>query len=124
MRRADVEFFRGKFQLTAAQQSTADRVEARFRGLNGDQLRKRVFLTHVRGGPAMRVGDGVGAVNVMIELISCCLFLSSSPPPATFGVWRLTLLMADGSCGHSIKRQQLRGTWLPWRACVRAEEYA
>ena len=40
LRRADVAFFRGNVQLTVAQWSTADRVEVRFRGSKGDQLRK------------------------------------------------------------------------------------
>ena len=39
LRRADVAFFRGQAQLGVAQWSRADRVEVRFRGSNGDQLR-------------------------------------------------------------------------------------
>ncbi|CAN0522381.1 unnamed protein product, partial [Laminaria digitata] len=39
-RRADVDFFRGKARLTAAQQSIADCVEVRFRGSKGDRMRK------------------------------------------------------------------------------------
>ena len=48
LRRADVAFFRGNIQLTDAQWSTADRVEVRFRGSKGDQLRKGVVVTCAR----------------------------------------------------------------------------
>ena len=34
----------------------------------------------------MRVGEGGGAVDVMIELMSCYLFLPSSVPLVAFGV--------------------------------------
>ena len=40
LRRADVPFFRVQVQLGVAQWSGADRVELRFRGSKGDQLRK------------------------------------------------------------------------------------
>ena len=54
--------------------------EVRFRGWKGDQLRKGAVVTHVRKGPSMRVGEGGGAVDLMIELMSCYLFLPSSAP--------------------------------------------
>ena len=44
------------------------------------------FLTRVRGGPALRVGDGGGTVDIMIEVMSCYLFLPSSAPLVAFGV--------------------------------------
>ena len=86
LRRADVAFFRGNIQLTVAQWSTADRVEVWFRGSKGGQLRKGVVVTRVRKGPSMRVGEGGGAVDLMIELMSCYLFLPSSAPLVAFGV--------------------------------------
>ena len=49
-------------------------------------MRKEAVLTRVRGGPSMRVGDGGGDVDLMIELMSCYLFLPTSPPIAAFGV--------------------------------------
>ena len=69
-----------------AKWSTADRVEVRFRGSKGDQLRKGPVVTRVRKGPSMRVGEGGGAVDLMIELMSCYLFLPSSAPLVAFGV--------------------------------------
>ena len=86
LRRAHVAFFRGNIQLTVAQWSTADRVEVRFRGSKGDQLRKGAVVTRVRKGPSMRVGEGGGAVDLMIQLMSCYLFLPSSAPLVAFGI--------------------------------------
>ena len=85
LRRADVAFFCGNIQLTVAQWSTANHVKVRFRGPQGDQPRKGAVVTHVRKGPSMRVGEGGGAVDLMIELMSCYLFLSSSAPLVEFG---------------------------------------
>ena len=55
LRRAYVAFFRGYSQLTAAQWLAADRVEVRFRGSKGDQLRKGAVVTRVRVGPPRRM---------------------------------------------------------------------
>ena len=51
LRRADVASFRGNAQLTAALWVSADRVEVRFRGSKGDQMRTGRVLTRVREGP-------------------------------------------------------------------------
>ena len=51
LRRADVAFFRGNAQLTAALWFSADRVEVRFRGSKGDQMRTGRVSTRVREGP-------------------------------------------------------------------------
>ena len=40
----------------------------------------------MRKGPSMRVGEGGGAIDLMIEVMSCYLFLSSSAPLGS--VWR------------------------------------
>ena len=55
LRRTNVAFFSGRVQLGVAQWSTADRVEVRFLGSKGDQLRKGDFarsggFTKARGG--------------------------------------------------------------------------
>ena len=84
LRHADVAYFRGNIQLTVAQWSTADRVEVRFRGLKGGQLRKGAVVTRVRKGPSMRVGEGGGAVNLMIKWMYCYLFLPPSAPLVAF----------------------------------------
>ena len=117
-RRADVAFFRGNIQLTVAQWSNADRVEVRFRGSKGDQLRKGAAVTHVRKGPSMHVREGGGAVDLMIELMSCYLFLPSSTPLVAFGV---------GNGRSSMWTQHQATTALRKvvaLAGVRAEEYA
>ena len=118
LRRADVAFFRENIQLTASQWSSADRVEVRFRGSKGDQLRKGAVLTRVRCGPALRVGDGGGAVDLMIELMSCYLFLPSSAPLAAFGVGngRWSMWTQQQATAALRKVVALAG--------VRAEEYA
>ena len=118
LRRADVAFFRGNVQLTASQRSNADRVEVRFRGSKGDQLRKRAVTTNVRCGPALRVGDGGGAVDLMMDLMPCYLFLPSSAPLAAFGA---------GNGRRSMWTQRQATTALRKvvaLAGVRAEEYA
>ena len=56
LQRADVAFFRGNVQLTAAPWVSADRVEVRFRGSKGDQMRTGGVLTRVRGGGAEAFG--------------------------------------------------------------------
>jgi len=118
LRRADVAFFCGKVQLVSARWSTADRVEVRFRGSKGDQMRKGVVLTRVRGGPPRPVGAGGNAVDLMIELMSCYLFLPSSAPLVAFGT---------GNGRWSMWTQQQATTALRAvvaLAGVRAEEYA
>ena len=42
-------------------------------------------LTRVRGGAPRPLGAGGGAVDLMIELMSCYLFLPSSAPLVAFG---------------------------------------
>ena len=86
LRRADVAFFRGPAQLTAAHWSTTDRVEVRFRGSKGDQMRKGAAISRARADPPRPVGAGGGAVDLMIELTSCYLFLPSSAPLVAYGV--------------------------------------
>ena len=111
-------FSRGRAQLGVAQWSRADPVEVRFRGSKGDQLRKEAAPSRVRAGSPKPAGVGGGAVDRMLELMSCYLFLPSSAP-----------LVAYGSGG---------GRWSMWTkkqatvalrevdalAGVRADEYA
>ncbi len=118
LRRADVAFFCGNIQLTVAQWSTADHVKVRFRGPQGDQPRKGAVVTHVRKGPSTRVGEGGGAVDLMIELMSCYLFLPSSAPLVAFivGNGRWSMWTQHQSTKALRKVVALAG--------VRAEEYA
>ena len=118
LRRADVAFFRGELQLVSAPWSAADRVEVRFRGSKGDQMRKGAVLTRVRGGPPRPVGVGGNAVDLMIELLSCYLFLPPSAPLVAFGA---------GNGRWSMWTQQQATAALRTvvaLAGVRAEEYA
>ena len=104
-------FFRGNAQLTAALWASADRVEVRFRGSKGDQMRTGRVLTRVREGQPRPLGAGGGAVDLMIELMSCYLFLPSSAPLVAFGTgngrWSMwtqqqatTSLRAVVACGR------------------------
>ena len=85
LRRADAAFFRGRAQLGVAQWSRADRVKVRFRGSKGDQLRKGAVISRVQAGSPRPVGVGGGAVDLMLELMSCHLFLPSSVPLVAYG---------------------------------------
>ena len=101
LRRADVAFFRGRVQLGVAQWSRADRVEVRFRGFKGDQLRKGAVISRVRAGSPRPVGAGGGAVDLMLELMSCYLFFC----PRRLSSWRMAVVVVDGPCGRNNKRQ-------------------
>ena len=80
-----IVYFRGRAQLRVAQWSRADRVEVRFRGSKGDQLRKGVVISRVRAGSPRPVGAGGGAVDLMLELMSCYFFLPSSASLVAYG---------------------------------------
>ena len=67
------------------QWSMADRVEVRYEGPKGDQLRKVAILTQASKGPPKPVGAGEGAVEVVVELLSCYLFFPASAPLVAFG---------------------------------------
>ena len=86
LRRADVALFRGQIKLSDAQWPTADRVEVRFRGSKGDQLRKGAVVSRVQVSPPWCVGDGSGAVDRMIDSLSCYLFLPPSAPLVAFRI--------------------------------------
>ena len=87
LRRGDVVFFRGSTQLEWTMWGQADRVKVRFRGSKGDQLRYGTVMTRARGDPPLPLRDGSGAVDLMIELLSC-MFLPSHAPLAAFGTAR------------------------------------
>ena len=56
LRRADVAFLRGENQLKGGQWSTADRVDLRFRGNKGDQLRAGDIFKSSEERPATTSG--------------------------------------------------------------------
>ena len=78
LRRVDVAFFRSRVKLRGAYWSTAQRVEVRFSGSRGAQLRKGAVDSGVRAGSPRPLGAGGGAVDPIIELVSCYLFLPLS----------------------------------------------
>lgn len=86
LRRGDVAFFRSSEQLAPGQWSLADRVEVRFRSAKGDQLRKGAVVTRARTGPPRAVSLGGGAVDVMVELLSCYPSLPPHAPLVAFDV--------------------------------------
>ena len=64
LRRADMDLFRGRVQLGVVKWSRADRVEVRFRGSKGDQLRTGAAILRVRADSPRPVGAGGGAVDL------------------------------------------------------------
>ena len=85
LRRGDVVFARGSTQLDWIIWSQTDRVEVRFRSSKGDQLRDGMVMTRARSVP---LRDGSGAVELMVLLLSSCMFLPSNAPLAAFGTAR------------------------------------
>ena len=84
LRRADVAFFRGRVQLGVAQWSRADRVEVRFLGSKGDQLRKRAVASRI--GLVHRGPWGPVAV-LSILCSSRCLVICFAFVGSIGGVW-------------------------------------
>ena len=78
-------FIRGRAQLGVAQWSRADHDEVRFYGSKGDQLRKGAVILRVRAGSPRPVSSGGGAVDLMLELMSCYLFRPSSALLVAYG---------------------------------------
>ena len=78
-------FFSSRAQLGVAQWLRADRVDVQFRGSKDDQLRKGSITSRVQAGVPRPVGGGGGAVDLMPELMSCCLVLPSSAPLVAYG---------------------------------------
>ena len=95
LRRGDVSFFRGRAQLGVAQWSSADRVEVRFRGSKGDQLRKGAVISRVRAVSPRPVGGGGGAVDLMLELMPCYLFFALVGFPGGVWQWRWQMVHVD-----------------------------
>ena len=88
LRRGDVVFFRDSTQLDWTMWGQADRVEVRFWSSKGDQLRGEAVMTPARAYPPFQLRDGDGAVELMIELLSSCMFFPSHAPLAAFGTAR------------------------------------
>ena len=85
LRRADVVFFKGSAQLDWSMWEFATKMEVRFRASKGDQLRKGAVLTRSGKGPPRKLSEGGGAVDLMIELMSCYMLLPPSAPLVAFG---------------------------------------
>ena len=48
-------------------------------------MRKRAVISRVRAGSPRPVGAGGGAVHLMLEFMSCYLFVPSSAPLVAYG---------------------------------------
>ena len=86
LRRGDVALFKRAVQMSVGLWHLADRVELRFWSSKGDQLRKGKVLTRVRKHAPQVFEAGGGAVDLMIELLSCFRSLPSNAPSVAFGV--------------------------------------
>ena len=87
--RSDVAFFfSGDRQLRRLHWSDADRVEVRLRGRKGDQAQVGSVIVRTRGevrGLCSQLGEGGGAVALMVALLSCLqLYLNTLHFPRTF----------------------------------------
>ena len=81
-------------------------------------MRTGRVLTRVREGPPRPLGAGGGDVDLMIELMSCYLFLPSSAPLVAFGT-------GNGRWSMWTKQQAMTSLRaVVALACVRADEYA
>ena len=85
--RANVAFFRGRVQLGVAQWSRADRIEVSFSGSKGDHLLEGAVISRVRAGSPRPVGADGGAVDLMLKLTCCYLFLPSSAALCSVWYW-------------------------------------
>ena len=114
LRRGDFIFFRGSIQLNWTTWGQVDRVEVRFRSSKGDQLWDGTVMTRARADPPLPLRDGGGAVELMIELLSSCVFLSSH------GRWRrLVPRVMPGQSGRRRGRQLPFAERWCWRDCRR-----
>ena len=87
-RRGDGIFFRGSTQLDWTMWGQADGFEVRFRSSKGDQLLDRMVMSCARAGPPLPLRGQGGAIELIIELLSSCMFLPSHAPLAAFGTER------------------------------------
>ena len=85
--RSDAAFFSGDRQLRRLQWSDADRVEMRFRGHKGDQAQVGSVIVRTRSearDPCSELGEGGGAVAIMVALLSCFAALSEHAPLSSY----------------------------------------
>ena len=76
-------FFYGDSQLRRLERSEADRVEVRFRDHKGDQAQVGSVFACTRSevrSPRSDVGEGGGAVALMVALLSCHAALPEHAP--------------------------------------------
>ena len=118
LRRAHAALFRCRVQVGLAQWSRSDVVEVQFRGSKGEQMRKGAVISRVWAGSPRPVGAGGGAVDLMLEFMSCYLSPPLSAP-----------LVACGSGGGRWSMWTKQQATVAWRevvalAGVRVDEYA
>ena len=89
-------FFRGSRQLNYVQWRQADKIEVRFRGHKGDQNQKGDVRARTRYevyGPRSGYRAAGGAVDLMVELLSCHSTLPDSAPLASYRCGREVKVM-------------------------------
>ena len=87
LRRKDVALFLNERQLQWPFWSLANRVEVRFRASKGDQLRRGAIITRTKEDfvqQGSRASSLPGAVDVVVELLSCFGTLPSEAPLMTY----------------------------------------
>ena len=94
------------------QWSTADRVVARFRGSEGDQLRKGALFARARKGPPRPVEVVGSVIDLLVGLLSCYMYLPPSAPLVA-----LVVVVAGGLCGLRRRPRGRCGRWFQWREC-------
>ena len=85
--RSDFAFFFGDRQLRRLQRSDTDRVEVPFRGHKGDQAQAGSVIVRTRSevrGPCSELGDGGGAVALVVALLSCFAALPEHAPLSSY----------------------------------------
>ena len=66
----------------------ADGFEVRFRSSKEDQLLDRMVMSCARAGPPFSLRGQGGAIELIIELLSSCMYLPSHAPLVAFGTER------------------------------------
>jgi hypothetical protein len=88
LRRGDGAFYRGIIQSDWTTWSQTDRVEVRFQSSKGDELRDGTVMMRGCKDSPFPLQYGGEAVELVIELLSSCMFLPSHAPLAAFDTAR------------------------------------
>lgn len=104
--RGDVAFFRGDIQLEYVHWRQADSVEVNFRGHKGDQAMKgnvRVRTRDETSGPRAGYRTDGGAVDLMLELLSCHATLPANAPLSSYRSGREVRVVTYSQALHAFR---------------------